>query len=71
MDTKLLDSTVAQTREVAGWVDGADPRTSVPTCPAWTLADLVEHIGSTQRWVNRLVADGVSDLGTAFSIGLG
>ena len=69
MDTKLLDSTVAQTHEVAAWVDGADPRTAVPTCPAWTLADLVDHIGSTQRWVNRLVAEGISDAGTAFSIG--
>jgi uncharacterized protein (TIGR03083 family) len=69
MDMKLLDSTVAQTREVAEWVDGADPATPVPSCPAWTTADLVGHIGATQRWVSRLAADGVSDPGTAFSIG--
>jgi uncharacterized protein (TIGR03083 family) len=69
MDTRLLDSAVAQTRKLAAWLDGADPGTSIPTCPAWTLADLVEHIGATQRWVNRLVADGVTDPRTAFSIG--
>ena len=69
MDTMLLDSTVDQTRQVAAWVDGAEPARSVPTCPEWTLADLVDHIGSTQRWVTRLVAERISDPGTAFSIG--
>jgi uncharacterized protein (TIGR03083 family) len=69
MDKKLLDSTVEQTREVAGWVDAADPQTSVPTCPEWTLTDLVGHIGSTQRWVSRLVSEGIADPGTAFSLG--
>jgi uncharacterized protein (TIGR03083 family) len=69
MEMKLLDSTVAQTREVAVWVTGADPLTPVPTCPAWTLADLVNHVGATQRWVTKLVSDGVTDPGVAFSIG--
>jgi uncharacterized protein (TIGR03083 family) len=27
----------------------------VPTCPGWTLADLVEHHGSTHRWVAHVV----------------
>lgn len=69
MTTTLLDSTLEQTREVADWVDAADPDTVVATCPGWTLTDLVNHIGSTQRWVGRLVAEAISEPGTAFSLG--
>ena len=69
MDTKLLDSTFVQTREIAAWIAGADPAASVPTCPGWTLADLVDHIGATQRWVTKLVADGISEPAAAFSVG--
>ncbi|WP_158548079.1 maleylpyruvate isomerase N-terminal domain-containing protein [Desertihabitans brevis] len=68
MDTTQLDSTVTQTEEVAGWVDGADPATPVPTCPGWTLTNLVGHIGSTQRWVTRLVAEGIGDPAAAFAL---
>ncbi|MVA76740.1 maleylpyruvate isomerase family mycothiol-dependent enzyme [Auraticoccus sp. F435] len=69
MDAQLLDSAVDQTREVARWVEGADPGAPVPTCPEWTLADLVGHIGSTQRWVDRLVVEKVADPAAAFSLG--
>lgn len=69
MDTTLLDSMVTQTREVADWVEDVAPTTTVPTCPGWTLTDLVGHIGSTQRWMNRLVADGITDPGAAFALG--
>lgn len=69
MDTKLFTSTVEQTREVAGWIDGADPTTPISTCPGWTLTDLVGHIGATQRWVSRLVIEGVTDPGAAFALG--
>lgn len=69
MNSELLDSTVAQTREVAGWVDGAEPSTPVPTCPGWTLTDLVGHVGATQRWVSRLVGENISDPSVAFTLG--
>lgn len=69
MDSKLLDSTIAQTSELAAWVGDAEPGTPIPTCPEWTLTDLVDHVGATQRWVSRLVGEGISDAGTAFSIG--
>ncbi|MEV5972787.1 maleylpyruvate isomerase family mycothiol-dependent enzyme [Streptomyces sp. NPDC051921] len=36
-------------------VRGADPATPVPTCPGWTLADLVKHHGTTHRWTEHLV----------------
>jgi uncharacterized protein (TIGR03083 family) len=69
MDTMLLGSTVIQTGDVATWIENADPGAPVPTCPRWTLADLVEHIGASQRWVTKFVVDTISDPGVAFSIG--
>jgi uncharacterized protein (TIGR03083 family) len=34
---------------------GADPDTPVPTCPQWTLADLLGHIGRVHRWAGYMV----------------
>lgn len=36
-------------------VRDADPATPVPSCPGWTLADLVQHHGATHRWTEHLV----------------
>ncbi|MGH3503089.1 MAG: maleylpyruvate isomerase N-terminal domain-containing protein, partial [Nocardioidaceae bacterium] len=33
----------------------------VPTCPEWTLSQLVEHVGQTQYWVASIVEDRVAD----------
>jgi hypothetical protein len=41
MDSKLLESTVNQTLELVEWVGDADPGAPIPTCPGWTLTDLV------------------------------
>ncbi|MGW0884146.1 maleylpyruvate isomerase family mycothiol-dependent enzyme [Streptomyces sp. NPDC002671] len=44
---------VDQLRAVA--TSGADLATPVPTCPEWSLEDLVRHMGAALRWVNALV----------------
>jgi uncharacterized protein (TIGR03083 family) len=36
-------------------VADADPATPVPTCPGWTIAELVKHHGTTHRWVDHIV----------------
>jgi uncharacterized protein (TIGR03083 family) len=44
--------------EAAGFaaaIKGADPATPVPTCPGWTLADLIEHHGRSERRVEYVV----------------
>jgi uncharacterized protein (TIGR03083 family) len=33
----------------------ADPARPVPTCPAWTLAQLTEHVGVGHRWAAVIV----------------
>ncbi|MER8186079.1 maleylpyruvate isomerase family mycothiol-dependent enzyme [Kitasatospora sp. NPDC094015] len=45
----------AETARFAAVVAAADPATPVPTCPGWTLADLVRHAGSVQRWFSVLL----------------
>lgn len=45
----------AETARFAAVVKGADLATPVPGCPGWTLADLVKHAGSVQRWFSVLL----------------
>jgi uncharacterized protein (TIGR03083 family) len=45
-DTELQ----AETARFAAAVHAADPAHPVPTCPAWTLAQLTEHVGLGHRW---------------------
>jgi uncharacterized protein (TIGR03083 family) len=40
----------AETARFVGVVERADLSTPVPTCPDWTLSDLIRHTGSVQRW---------------------
>ncbi len=39
----------------------AGPDTAVPTCPGWTMADLVEHVEQTLHFVRVLAPRGVTD----------
>ncbi|GAA2748729.1 maleylpyruvate isomerase family mycothiol-dependent enzyme [Kitasatospora cinereorecta] len=56
--TAPVDHAAAVARESARFVDAvvdADPSTPVPTCPDWTLTDLVRHAGSVHRWFSVLL----------------
>ncbi|MEU5637496.1 maleylpyruvate isomerase family mycothiol-dependent enzyme [Streptomyces rishiriensis] len=53
-----VDHRAAVAAETARFVAGlkdADLTTAVPSCPGWTLADLVKHTGSVQRWFSGLL----------------
>ena len=52
---------VDQTAQFAETVRRATTDAPVPTCPEWTLSQLVEHVGQTQHWVASIVEDQVSD----------
>jgi len=61
---------IDQTALLAEHAGGVPVDASVPTCPEWTLRELVEHIGQTQQFVASIVEDRVSDpsqLSTSFS----
>ncbi|WP_042372799.1 maleylpyruvate isomerase family mycothiol-dependent enzyme [Streptacidiphilus neutrinimicus] len=40
----------AETARFVQVVERADLSTPVPSCPGWTLTDLIRHAGSVQRW---------------------
>ncbi|MEU8249969.1 maleylpyruvate isomerase family mycothiol-dependent enzyme [Nonomuraea sp. NPDC048916] len=44
----LVESEAARLVEL---VTGAAQDTPVPSCPGWTLAELITHVGTTHRWV--------------------
>jgi len=68
MDTSAyLAAVVEQTSTVAEWVDGQEAAAPVPTCPEWTLADLVDHVGATQRMVAMLVGERMTEPSRAFA----
>ncbi|WP_033220489.1 maleylpyruvate isomerase family mycothiol-dependent enzyme [Kitasatospora phosalacinea] len=50
-----------ETARFVAVVEGADPTTPVPSCPGWTLADLVRHAGSVQRWFSVLLRGRVQE----------
>lgn len=46
---RYLSAMESETARVAAAVTGRDPAEQVPTCPEWTLRDLVTHIGTGHR----------------------
>lgn len=48
-----IDHQVRQLRFLV--TSGADLSATVPTCPDWSLEDLVRHMGGALRWVDALV----------------
>jgi uncharacterized protein (TIGR03083 family) len=47
-----------QTAACADAVTGLDPDTRVPTCPEWSVRDLVAHVGQIQRRAAKIVRTG-------------
>jgi uncharacterized protein (TIGR03083 family) len=35
---------------------------AVPSCPGWTLSNLIAHTGSVHRWARRYVAEGLMEM---------
>jgi uncharacterized protein (TIGR03083 family) len=54
---QFCDAARAEVESFAVLVDGADLSGPVPTCPDWTLADLIGHTGTVHRWATWHVAN--------------
>ena len=61
---RIAEALREHTGGMARAVTGADPDTTVPTCPEWTLRDLVGHIGQAHRWAAGFIRSGETDLVT-------
>ncbi|ONH32954.1 hypothetical protein BL253_03590 [Pseudofrankia asymbiotica] len=46
---------LTETDLLADLYRSSDPTTPVPTCPGWTLAHLVAHVGGAHRWTATMV----------------
>ncbi len=52
---------VEHTRRLAESAAAAGPDAAVPTTPAWTITELVEHVGQTQHWVAEIIERRITD----------
>ncbi|MFD9961214.1 maleylpyruvate isomerase family mycothiol-dependent enzyme [Amycolatopsis sp. NPDC058986] len=51
----LAEGLREQAGAVAAVVEAVPPGTAVPTCPLWTIRELVGHIGQAHRWAAGIV----------------
>ncbi|MFJ5776084.1 maleylpyruvate isomerase N-terminal domain-containing protein [Streptomyces sp. NPDC093094] len=56
---RLIDERSAAFRSAVAAAPGLDA--PVPSCPEWTLFDLVQHLGTGQRWWAAIVAAGPAE----------
>lgn len=54
---EAVDLAVAEIERLAALCRGQDPATPVPSCPGWSLADLLRHVGTVHRWAARMVEE--------------
>src|SRR4051794_34179975 len=52
---------VEHSRRLAESAVAAGPGAAVPTAPAWTVADLVAHVGQTEHWVAEIIERRITD----------
>ncbi|MFJ9736599.1 maleylpyruvate isomerase family mycothiol-dependent enzyme [Streptomyces sp. NPDC101166] len=60
----------AETARFVAVIKDADMATAVPSCPGWTLADLVKHAGSVQRWFSVLLRARIQEPPRTREVGL-
>ena len=48
---------IGETKTFGDVYRGADPQTPVPTCPGWTLNQLLKHLGRGNRWCAQIIAE--------------
>ena len=58
---RRLEAMQAYAARMAENVDAADSDAAVPTCPGWTVTDLVKHVGETQNWVSDIIERRIAD----------
>jgi uncharacterized protein (TIGR03083 family) len=52
---------MAETARLGAAVSELDPQAPVPTCPEWTVHDLVTHVGTGHRWAAEIVEGRLQD----------
>jgi uncharacterized protein (TIGR03083 family) len=52
---RWYDEITGSTATLAQLIDGADLTRPVPTCPEWTMRQLITHVGRAHRWATTIV----------------
>ncbi|MFM8305116.1 MAG: maleylpyruvate isomerase family mycothiol-dependent enzyme [Actinomycetota bacterium] len=52
---RYLDVVRSESAGLVAAAERAGPDAAVPSCPGWTVSDLLVHVGTVQRWAARLV----------------
>jgi uncharacterized protein (TIGR03083 family) len=60
VDYDYLQSIEADGKALAGIAADFDLELSIPSCPDWTLKDLLAHVAGANRWVNKCVSEGLA-----------
>jgi uncharacterized protein (TIGR03083 family) len=55
------DLLAAAIEDFADAIETTDPAATVPGCPGWTVADLVDHLGGVHQWARHAVVEGDPD----------
>lgn len=53
----LLDALAREGATYTAAIERAEPDAPVPSCPDWTVRDLVHHTSGVHRWATRVVQD--------------
>ena len=56
--TRTTDDVRLATSRFASGLVAADPEAEVPSCPGWTVLDLVAHLGNIHAWAGGIVDTG-------------
>jgi uncharacterized protein (TIGR03083 family) len=56
-----IDALRTEGERMAAAAAVADPDGAVPTCPEWTVRDLIRHMGGVHRWATGYVASGQTE----------
>lgn len=48
---------IEETKAFGDVIRASDPTTPVPTCPGWTLNQLLKHVGRGNRWCAQIIAE--------------
>jgi uncharacterized protein (TIGR03083 family) len=60
VDVDYSATLLEQSRLLGELVFDADPSMPVPTCPGWSLLQLLRHVGRGDRWAAQIVSDRAS-----------
>ena len=63
----LLDELSVQGRLLVESARRAGSDAAVPSCPEWTVADLLRHVGEVHRWATSIVATRAHDEGDSLA----